>query len=162
MRRPHITHRKLSPATTAAAAPAKLAVGFWPALVQAYIADPAAVLLSIGACVAAAALSVLLVAAVPALFALRRSAIAMEALMNDLRAEIPDTAAALRLSGLEIADAVEEVSAFGAEMTEGVRASARALVGAEQGLREGIIMAGQAMTSYVVPSVKKGVPKARG
>ena len=180
-------------------------VSFWPVIVQAYSTDPVGVLFSVAACLAAAALSALLVAAIPALFvsfsrcaalyllghylstaalspstsaanqlqtqlahacifmqALRRSAHAMEALLHVLREEIPDTAAAVRLSGLEIADAVEEVGALGSDLTEGIRASARMMAGAEQGLRESINFAGQAVTSYVVPSVKEKIPTTKG
>ena len=86
----------------------------------------------------------------------------MEALLHVLREEIPDTAAAVRLSGLEIADAVEEVGALGSDLTEGIRASARMMAGAEQGLRESINFAGQAVTSYVVPSVKEKIPTTKG
>lgn len=49
----------------------------------------------------------------PALQAWRRTAVAMEVLLRVLEAEIPDTAATLRLSGLELADAIEEVSLLG-------------------------------------------------
>jgi len=50
-----------------AAKVADAAVNFWPVLVQAYALDPVGILLGVGACIAAAALSVLLIAAVPAL-----------------------------------------------------------------------------------------------
>jgi len=93
--------------------------------------------------------------------AFRRSAHALEALLHTIREEVPDTASAVRLSSLEVADAVEEVSALGADLTEGLRASARMLTGAEQGVREGISAAGQAMSGYVVPTVKKNIPKTK-
>lgn len=48
----------------------------------------------------------------PALQALRRSAHAMEALLLTVRAEVPDTAATLRLSGMELADCIQEVGAL--------------------------------------------------
>lgn len=44
--------------------------------------------------------------------ALRRSAHAMETLLLTLQAEVPDTAATLRLSGLELADCIQEVGAL--------------------------------------------------
>lgn len=96
------------------------------------------------------------------MLAFRRSAQAAEALLHTMREELPDTVAALRLSGLEMADAVQEVTAFGNDLTEGVRASARAIVSAEQGVREGLNLATQTITSYAVPSVKKALPAAKG
>lgn len=39
--------------------------------------------------------------------------LAMETLIYTVEEEVPDTAASLRLSGLEIADCVEEVTALG-------------------------------------------------
>jgi hypothetical protein len=37
----------------------------------------------------------------------------MESLLLTLQAEIPDTAAVLRLSGMELADCIQEVGALG-------------------------------------------------
>jgi hypothetical protein len=45
--------------------------------------------------------------------AMRRSALALERLLDTAREEIPDTAATLRLSGMELADCIEEVSSLG-------------------------------------------------
>lgn len=81
----------------------------------------------------------------------------MEALIHVMREELPDTAAAVRLSSLEVADAVGEVSSLGSDLTQGIRASARALVSAEQGVRQGVDLAGKA----VHVSVKRGAPAAR-
>ena len=93
---------------------------------------------------------------------MRRSVLAAEALIHVMRAELPDTAAAVRLSSLEMSDAVQEVSALGNDLTEGVRASARALVSAEQGVRQGITFASSAVTDYAVPSLKRVVPETKG
>lgn len=41
---------------------------------------------------------------------MRRTALAMEQLLHTVREEVPDTASTLRLSGLELADCIEEVS----------------------------------------------------
>lgn len=180
-------------AGAAVAAAPVAAAGFWPVLVQAFYADPVGVMLGVGSCLAATALSVLLVAAVPALVvraaamlsaaqprrcpaspfqpshshlhhlsrtsqALARSARAMEQLLHVVRQEVPDTAAAVRLTGLEIADAVEEVSGLGSDLTQGIRASARAIVDVEQGVRQGVGAAGAAVHA----TVTRGVPAARG
>lgn len=42
----------------------------------------------------------------------------MEALALSLQREVPDTAATMRLSGLELADAIGEVTLLGADLTE--------------------------------------------
>jgi hypothetical protein len=89
---------------------------------------------------------------------MRRSVIALEALMKSMQEELPDTAAAVRLSSLEMADAIEEVSGLGSDLTAGLRASARAFTGAEQSVRE----VGKVVTNIVVPSVKQRIPEARG
>lgn len=154
---------RLAKTQLAVAVPAAKTVnGFWPLLVQAYTTDPAGLLLGVGACVAGVGIFILLIAALPALFALKRCIQAVELLVHELKHEVPDTAAALRLSGLEIADAVEEVSALGSDLTQGVRASARALVSVEQGMRNSVSIAEQAVSSYMVPGLKKVLPETRG
>ena len=92
-----------------------------------------------GACVLGVSLSVFLLASIPTMLvrtggvggpaaphrpsphrqhpappaqAFRRSALALESLLVTVREEVPDTAATVRLSGLEIADCIEEVAAF--------------------------------------------------
>ena len=44
--------------------------------------------------------------------ALRRTSLAMESLLYTVQAEVPDTAATLRLSGMELADCIQEVGAL--------------------------------------------------
>ena len=44
--------------------------------------------------------------------ALRRTSLAMESLLYTVQAEGPDTAATLRLSGMELADCIQEVGAL--------------------------------------------------
>ena len=48
----------------------------------------------------------------------RRTAHSVEALAVSLQREVPDTAATMRLSGLELADAIGEVTLLGADLTE--------------------------------------------
>ena len=48
----------------------------------------------------------------------RRTAQSVEALALSLEREVPDTAATMRLSGLELADAIGEVTLLGADLTE--------------------------------------------
>ena len=143
-------------ATHASAAAVQQQPALWNAVVQAFYADPIGLLASVATCVCAMALVVLVVAAIPALVAFKKSMSAMEELMLSLQDEIPDTMSAVRLSGLEIADAVEEVSGLGSDLTAGIRASARALVGAESGFR----MAGEAAAA-AGPAIKKNFPRVR-
>ena len=51
----------------------------------------------------------------------RRTAQSVEALALSLQREVPDTAATMRLSGLELADAIGEVTLLGADLTEASR-----------------------------------------
>ena len=44
---------------------------------------------------------------------IRRAALAMEATLYTVEQEIPETAAAVRLSSIELSDAIEEVSLLG-------------------------------------------------
>jgi hypothetical protein len=159
LRRSYIRSNSKINLTTRAAAAAPIATtNLWSALVQAFHADPVRALLSIAVSIAAVALSSLVLAAIPTLLAFRRSAQAAEALLHAMKEELPDTAASLRLSGLEVADAVQEVTALGTDITEGVRASARAILGAEQGVKSGWNLATTAVTGYAVPTLKKAIP----
>lgn len=55
--------------------------------------------------------------------------------MDTTREELPDTMAAIRLSGMEISDLTTELSDIGQEITQGVRSSTRSVRLAEQRLR---------------------------
>ena len=110
------------------------------------------------ACALAGALAACLLAAVPALVSLRRAADELAALAASVRNEVPDTAAAVRLSGLELSDAIGEVGGLTAEVGQGLRSSARALAAAEAGVRA----VGSAVRMRALPAVKRRlVPAAR-
>lgn len=143
----------VAPAAAPAAA-AAVAQAFWPALVQAWNANPASVLVGAGACILGVALSVFLLASIPTMLALRRSALAMEALLLTVQAEVPDTAATLRLSGLELADCIQEVGALSTDLSEGWRASARAVASAEAGIRQGADLTKRAVKEVVLPQAR--------
>ncbi|KAL4452497.1 hypothetical protein ABPG75_008159 [Micractinium tetrahymenae] len=117
-------------------------------------------MLAAGACILGVALSVFLLASIPTILALRRSAIAAESLLLSVAAEVPDTAATLRLSGMELADCIQEMGALSTDLTEGVRASARAVASAEAGIRQGAALAGKAVTQHVIPQVQDRVESA--
>ncbi|KAI3900245.1 hypothetical protein MKW92_011111 [Papaver armeniacum] len=68
-------------------------------------------------------------------YAFRRAAESIEKLLDDAREELPDTMAAVRLSGMEISDLTMELSDLGQEITQGVRRSTRAVRVAEDRIR---------------------------
>ncbi|KAG5607355.1 hypothetical protein H5410_028847 [Solanum commersonii] len=79
--------------------------------------------------------------AIPTLLAFRRAAESLEKLMDVTREELPDTMAAVRLSGMEISDLTMELSDIGHDLpsqglTQGVRSSTRAVSLAEERLRQ--------------------------
>ncbi len=110
------------------------------------------------ACALSGALAACLLAAIPTLVALRRAADELAALAATIRAEVPDTAEAVRLSGLELSDAIEEVGGLTADVGSGLRSSARALAAAEAGVRA----VGTAVRTRALPAVKRRLaPVAR-
>ncbi|XP_010321471.1 uncharacterized protein [Solanum lycopersicum] len=88
------------------------------------------------ACVAAISATWLFFSAIPTLLAFRRAAESLEKLMDVTREELPDTMAAVRLSGMEISDLTMELSDIGQGLTQGVRSSTRAVRLAEERLRQ--------------------------
>jgi hypothetical protein len=146
--------RGVSPVTAGSAATTVLNT-----LHLAFQADPVAFLTSLAACIGSVALAVLLIVAIPALIAFRRTMLATEILVESLQDELPDALAAVRLSGLELTDAIEEVSGLGSDLSAGLRASARALVGAESGVREGAQVARELITGGA-PMARRAAEKA--
>ncbi|GAB2260141.1 hypothetical protein Droror1_Dr00010996 [Drosera rotundifolia] len=74
--------------------------------------------------------------AIPTLRAIKRAAESLEKLLDVTREELPDTMAAIRLSGMEISDLTMELSDLGQEITQGVRSSTRAVRVAEERIRD--------------------------
>ncbi|CAN4097252.1 unnamed protein product [Withania somnifera] len=68
--------------------------------------------------------------------AFRRAAESLEKLMDVTKEELPDTMAAVRLSGMEISDLTMELSDVGQGLTQGIRSSTRAVRLAEERLRQ--------------------------
>ncbi|XP_020212954.1 uncharacterized protein LOC109797352 isoform X2 [Cajanus cajan] len=91
--------------------------------------------LNVFACATAICATWLFCSAIPALLAFKRAAESMEKLMDATREELPNTMAAIRLSGMEISDLTTELSDIGQEITQGVRSSTRAVRLAEERLR---------------------------
>ncbi|PRQ48930.1 hypothetical protein RchiOBHm_Chr2g0116241 [Rosa chinensis] len=93
------------------------------------------VVLNVVACAAAVSATWLFCSAIPTLLAFKRAADSLAKLMDVMREELPDTMAAVRLSGMEISDLTMELSDLGQEITQGVRSSTRAVRVAEDRLR---------------------------
>ncbi|XP_010453011.1 PREDICTED: uncharacterized protein LOC104735000 isoform X2 [Camelina sativa] len=93
------------------------------------------ILLNVVACVTAISASWLFFAAIPTLLAFKKAAESLEKLLDVTREELPDTMAAVRLSGMEISDLTMELSDLGQGITQGVRSSTRAIRVAEDRLR---------------------------
>ncbi|GLT44018.1 hypothetical protein SLA2020_179370 [Shorea laevis] len=104
-------------------------------LSQLTITDRHIFCLSVIACAAAVSATWLFCSAIPTLLAFKRAAESLEKLMDVTREELPDTMAAIRLSGMEISDLTMELSDFGQEITQGVRSSTKAVRVAEESLR---------------------------
>ncbi|KAJ6288990.1 hypothetical protein OIU76_024889 [Salix suchowensis] len=92
--------------------------------------------LNVIACAAAVSATWLFLSAIPTLLAFKRAAESLEKLMDVTREELPDTMAAVRLSGMEISDLTMELSDLGQEITQGVKSSTRAVRVAEERLRQ--------------------------
>ncbi|KAK9826191.1 hypothetical protein WJX81_006236 [Elliptochloris bilobata] len=111
---------------------------------------------------ACTALAAFLVAAVPTLLAARAAFLQAQALMFTLEQELPDTAAALRLSGLEMSDCFEEVSLLSNDLTAGVRASAQLLTDTQQGIKGGVELVGATVVNTLLPAVRSRVLAEQG
>ncbi|KAL4644102.1 hypothetical protein ACB092_02G139700 [Castanea dentata] len=93
------------------------------------------VMLQVIACAVAVSATWLFFSAIPTLLAFKRAAESLEKLMDVTREELPDTMAAVRLSGMEISDLTMELSDMGQEINQGVKSSTRAVRLAEERLR---------------------------
>ncbi|CDP01483.1 unnamed protein product [Coffea canephora] len=77
--------------------------------------------------------------AIPTMLAFKRAAESLEKLLDVTKEELPDTMAAVRLSGMEISDLTMELSDIGQEITQGVKSSTRAVRVAGERLRRLLI-----------------------
>ncbi|KAG2449258.1 hypothetical protein HYH02_006003 [Chlamydomonas schloesseri] len=148
-----------SQASVGSAAAAAAAAGGLPPTLVAVVS----LLPSLGTfvlCVAGAV--VLLLGCLPALWAMARAAVRAERLMAAAEAELPDTIAAMRLSGLELTDCIQELGALGGELTRGVRSTAALATMAEAGVRGGVAAADAAVRTQLLPAAAKVEGQARG
>ncbi|XP_038997814.1 uncharacterized protein LOC120122802 isoform X2 [Hibiscus syriacus] len=104
-------------------------------LSQGSLTDRHILVLNVVACALAVSATWLFLSAIPTLLAFKRAAESLEKLMDVAREELPDTMAAVRLSGMEISDLTTELSDLGQEITQGVRSSTKAVRLAEERLR---------------------------
>ncbi|OVA08092.1 hypothetical protein BVC80_339g5 [Macleaya cordata] len=104
-------------------------------LVQLNLTNRHILILNAIACAAAISTCWLFFSAIPTLLAFKKAAESIEKLLDDTREELPDTMAAVRLSGMEISDLTMELSDLGQEITQGVRRSTRAVRVAEDRIR---------------------------
>nr|DAD24005.1 TPA_asm: hypothetical protein HUJ06_025468 [Nelumbo nucifera] len=100
------------------------------------LSDQAFFLLAFIACTTSIAFTSLVIAAVPTLCAMRRTATSLSKLADTAREELPSTMAAIRLSGMEISDLTLELSDLSQEIADGVNKSAQAVQAAEAGVRQ--------------------------
>ncbi|KAL8208815.1 hypothetical protein R6Q57_008227 [Mikania cordata] len=106
----------------------------FPVRLSLSLSDQAFFLLTFIACTAAASFIGFVMAAVPTLHAMGRTAIAVAKLADIAREELPSTMAAIRLSGMEISDLTLELSDLSQEISDGVNKSAQAVQAAEAGV----------------------------
>eukprot|EP00775_Hariotina_reticulata_P009579 gene9579-9741_t len=72
-------------------------------------------------------------------------------LQKTLEVEVPDTAASMRLSSLELSDCLSELGALGNDLSNGVRSTARLITAADSGVKQG----GQLVVNAVVPALAR-------
>lgn len=75
--------------------------------------------------------------------------------------ELPQSAALLRLSGLEVCEAITEVSRLGSDLSGGVRSVATMATDVEKGIRQGAVLAEQAVNHGLKPAASKAEKAAR-
>lgn len=78
--------------------------------------------------------------------------------VQTLEMELPDTAASLRLSSLELSDCMSELGALGNDVSSGVRSAARVVSATEAGVKQGVELVGAA----VVPALARRETRVRG
>ncbi|CAD5174331.1 uncharacterized protein LOC135610141 [Musa acuminata AAA Group] len=100
------------------------------------LGDQAFFLLAFIACTTSVAFTSLVVAAIPTLLAMRRTATSLARLADTATEELPSTMAAIRLSGMEISDLTLELSDLSQEISDGISKSAQAVQAAEAGIRQ--------------------------
>ena len=78
-----------------------------------------------------------------------------ERVLRLLEKELPDTAALLRLSGLEVTECVSEITGLGADLSSGIRSTAALVTTAERGLHQGGAVVDQVFKGHVMPHLAR-------
>ncbi|CDP12917.1 unnamed protein product [Coffea canephora] len=112
-------------------------------------------ILNYTACAVAISAAWLFCWTIPTMLAFKRAAESLEKLMDVTREELPDTMAAVRLSGMEISDLTMELSDIGQEITQGVKSSTRAVRVAGERLRRLTNMSPSVPVQVVAPMEAK-------
>ncbi|CAL8463806.1 g3340 [Coccomyxa elongata] len=131
------------------------------ALASAATWNLAGLLVGAGLFLAGLAAIIFVISAIPAIVTARHTMLELQQVLRTLDRELPDTAAAVRLSGLELSDAIEEVSLLSNDLSQGMRATAQMVTGTHSSIREGVELAGAALNGFVLPAVRQRVPAAR-
>lgn len=105
-------------------------------LIRMSLGDRAFFLLAFVAATTSIAFTSLVVAAIPTLLALKRTAKSLAKLADTACVELPSTMAAIRLSGLEISDLTVELSDLSQEMADSVSKSTLAVKAAGAGIKQ--------------------------
>ena len=80
-----------------------------------------------------------------------RAAYRAEAVLKVVQEELPHQSALLRMSGLEVVEAVSEMSRLGSDLSSGVRSIANLATETEQGIKLGISGTEAAINKGLVP-----------
>ncbi|KAF5839031.1 hypothetical protein DUNSADRAFT_1728 [Dunaliella salina] len=105
-------------------------------------------LIRVGVLIISLSAAAFLLCAIPALWAFIRVAYRTEAVLEQVERELPETAALIRLSGLEVTDCVAEITGLGSDLSSGLRSTANMATMTETGVRQsvqGVQVIGQQM-----------------
>lgn len=100
-------------------------------------------------------MGIFLIASIPCLWSLARAAYRAEAVLKVVQEDLPQTSALIRLSGLEVVEAVSEMSRLGSDLSSGVRSIATLATETEQGIRLGISGTEVAIRKGLMPAMAK-------
>ncbi|GAX77062.1 hypothetical protein CEUSTIGMA_g4508.t1 [Chlamydomonas eustigma] len=116
---------------------------------------------SSGLLVLAIAVAVFLLASLPTVWALGKAAQRADAVLKVLEQELPESAALLRLSGLEMTECLNEVSTLGTELSCGVRSTAKMVSSVEQGVRQSVESMDRVINQGLLPMAARTESAAR-
>jgi hypothetical protein len=84
-----------------------------------------------------------------------------DAVLKVVEQELPESAALLRLSGLEMTECLTEVSSLGSELSCGVRSTARMVTSVEQGVKQSVEGIDRVITQGLLPMAARTETAAR-